>query len=172
MKKLVLLAVVVFGFTATSIAQTLTASTTATVKSIYTFAKVADLAFGDITPSSVNDGKVVVESSSNFTHIVTGAGIVSTGTAATIHAAKFTISGPVGNTPTVRLSGGSPILLTGPGTDITVNLNSSFNPAGEVITIPVGGISTIYVGGEIMMPHNQAPGSYSNWNGLEVTVSY
>lgn len=173
MKKLILLAVVVLGFAATSFAQPVsaTASATATIKAALAITKIVDLNFGSIyIPGYI--GTVTIDAVAAGTRTFNPNTNSGSGTGA---AAKFAIDGVFGNNPTV---GFPPTLtLTSGANTMVVTLACKNSSAGSIatggtVTLDINGKADIYIGGELAMIANQPVGIYKDLTHLTVTVNY
>jgi len=179
MKKLVLLAVVVFGFAATSFAQTLTANSIATILPAITIQKNADLDFGGLYSLSATLGADIllpaqagaVRTSGDPTKVALQPGN-SAG------AAKFTITGVPGTTAhvaqLVNLDTPNNAILTNETTPGATMELSFYQLPGTVtsFTFDASGQFSFYVGGKLHVNGGQAVGRYSNNNSLAITVSH
>lgn len=177
MKKLVILAVVILGFAATSFAQyplTATASATATIKEALTISKIVDLNFGNIfIPLAA--GTVTIEATAEGTRDL--GGLTGSGTGA---AAKFAIDGTYGTNPKATFLPG-PFLLTC-GT-YTMSFTPTYQDAngttiisgvgaGSGITLDAYGKATLYIGGALSVGSGQHAGIYKNLTALSVTIAH
>lgn len=173
MKKLIVLAVVILGFTATSFAQlSATASITANILPVISIQKINDLNFGNIyTPSAAGTVEVLAQETPNRKALPTEM-ILGSGSG---EAAKFTLTG-VG-------SGIANHLVSFPNTPITLSSGSNtmnvvltaYTAGGTVpagtITIDPSGLATFYIGGTLHINANQPFGSYKNTTDFIVTVN-
>lgn len=168
MKKLVILAVVLLGFAATSFAQlSATANAYANIQASLSISKTADLNFGNIySPVVAGGGTVAVAANSAGTRTVaSGTVVLGTGSGAS---AKFTINGLPSTAPHIALTS-NPITLTSGTNTMTVTLTSS---EGGTIALGAGGSAVLYIGGVLTLAQNQAVGYYTNNTDLIVTTNY
>ncbi len=161
--KIFALSLVVLGFSATTFAQSTSASATASATLLVpiSIAKTTDMSFGTIA-SSATAGTVVLDYANGTT--VTGGVHKFSGTTTT---AQFTVTGD--SNKTFSISHPATITLTGSvsGT-LSVAIN---NELGETGTL-VSGTKVINVGGTLTVPANTVAGTYSNSTDLKVTVNY
>jgi hypothetical protein len=166
MKQLLLLAIIVLGFAASSIAQvTATASTTATIITPIAITKDVDMSFGNVAVSPTLGGTVVLPTSGSRT--LTG-GVTLPVVTGTVTAASFTVTGEGTSTYSITLPG-SAITLTGPSGTMTVQDFVSTPSGTGALT---GGTQEIKVGATLNVAAAQAKGTYTNASGLFVTVNY
>jgi hypothetical protein len=172
MKKLIVFAIAILGFTAVSFGQVNTsAATSATVITPISILKTTDLSFGTLAVSPTVAGTLVLSTAGVRDVTGGGGGVTLPAVTGTVSAAEFTVSGLAGSIYTIGLP--NSITLTGDvsGT-MTVNGFNS-NPtvaAGGVIG--GGGSQTVKVGATLNVSAGQAAGLYSNAAGLVVTVNY
>jgi hypothetical protein len=172
MKNIIILFVVFLGFTATTFAQSLTASanSSATMVAALNVAKVAgaDMNFGTIYAPSAASTLVLTAAASAVLTPSTGLQILST-TGGT--AAHFKVTSGAGS-PKVSWGTGV-ITLTGTGSNtMTLDALTCSNGAqGTAITL-VSGSADVYIGGTLHIASNQATGTYTNTGGVTVTVAY
>jgi len=169
MKKLLLSAIVILGFTAVSFGQlSATANASALVVVPLKIVKGTDLNFGVIAPSG-NVGSVMV-STSNVRTSPTGT-IQLIGTVAAT-AAAFTVTGQGSYNYSITLPADGDVTLTTGGTSPSTMAVTGFNsnPASGPETLPTGGTQALSVGATIAVAPTQAPGSYSAT--FDVTVAY
>jgi len=169
MKKLLLFAVAIIGFSAVSFAQPLSASATASatiVAAISIDHSGTDMNFGKIIP--ITAGTIILDF--NGTPAVGVAGPLIAG--GTTTAAIFTITGSIGSKYIINLPNSGPYVVTGPGSktmDIT-NFTSSLGNSGTLTTttqeLRVG--ATLHVGAVA----DQPAGEYTNSTGFNVTLAY
>lgn len=140
-----------------AIAATATANSTSTIILPINILKTVDLAFGSFAPSAVGGSVIVTPGSAR--NVAGGVTAISSSTSS---AAQFNVTGQTGLTYSISVSGTS----LSNGTD-----SMEFNPisdlsASAIVTGSVsagtltGGAQTIYVGGELTIDANQAPGDY------------
>ena len=166
MKNLLVLAIIVLGFAATSFAQvTATASTTATIITPIAIEKDVDMNFGNIAVSPTLGGTVVLPTSGARTK--TG-GVTLPVVTGTVSAASFTVTGEGNSTYSITLPS-SAITLTAPGGTMTVdNFVSTPSNTGTLSS----GTQEVKVGATLNVSAAQAAGTYTNAAGLFVTVNY
>ena len=166
MKNLLVLAIIVLGFAATSFAQvTATASTTATIITPIAIEKDVDMNFGNIAVSPTLGGTVVLPTSGSRTK--TG-GVTLPVVTGTVSAASFTVTGEGNSTYSITLPS-SAITLTGPSGTMTVeNFVSTPSNTGTLNS----GTQEVKVGATLNVGAAQAAGTYTNESGLFVTVNY
>jgi hypothetical protein len=171
MKKLIVIAAVVLGFTTTSFAQNLNASAnaSATMVAALNVAKVAnaDMNFGTIYTPSAASTLVLTAAASAVLTPSTGLQILST-TGGT--AAHFIVTAGAGS-PHVNWSAGPISLSNGSSTMSLTALTSSTVTQGANVTL-VSGSLDVYIGGTLNIAANQATGTYTNTGGVSVTVAY
>ena len=183
MKKIILLAVVVLGFTASSFAQNLiaNASVTAEIQSQsgsgsgnngagVTWAK--DMNFGSVNIIGLTSGTgtVTIDPSAlspgtaNLTVAPSYSSNVVVGTnSPTIQPASFTVTG---SPASITITNSVPLTF-GTHTIVVDNIKSN-----KTLVLAASGTKTLYVGGTMNLAVGQAVGGYSNTAGLEVTIAY
>ena len=167
MKKVLVLAIVVLGFAASSFAQvTATASTTATIITPIAITKTVDMNFGNIAVSPTIAGTVVLPTTGART--LTG-GVTLPVVTGTVTAASFNVIGEGTSTYSITLPTTAITLNGVPSGTMTVQSFVS-NPAGTGTL--TAGAQTIKVGATLNVGAAQAAGIYSNAAGLFVTVNY
>ena len=167
MKKLLVFAIVVLGFAASSFAQvTATASTTATILTPIAITKTVDMNFGNIAISPTIAGTVVLPTTGART--LTG-GVTLPVVTGTVTPATFTVTGDGTSTYSITLPG-SAITLNGPAsTTMTVQSFVSTPSGTGVLT---AGTQTVKVGATLNVGAAQGAGTYTNASSLFVTVNY
>ena len=171
MKKLIVIAAVILGFTTTTFAQNFTAAANASALMVaalnVTKVSGADMNFGTIyTPSAASTLVLTAAASATLTPS-SGLQIVST-TGGT--AAHFTVTSGAGS-PHVSWTAG-PLTLTSGSNSMTLNTLTCSNGAqGAAITL-ASGSADVYIGGTLNIAANQATGTYTNTGGVVVTVAY
>jgi hypothetical protein len=166
MKKLVILAVVLLGFAATSFAQvSATATATANIQTSLSISKSVDLNFGNIYSPVNGGGTVTLAASSAVTRAASANVVLGTGNGS---AAKFQITGLPNTNPHVSWSL-NPITLTSGVNTMSVTLSSS---TGGTIALDASGNATLYIGGVLTLAQNQAVGYYTNNSDLTITTNY
>ena len=167
MKKVFVLAIVAFGFAASSFAQvTATASTTATILTPIAITKTVDMNFGNIAVSPTVGGTVVLPTTGVRT--LTG-GVTLPVVTGTVTAATFTVTGEGTSTYSITLPS-SAITLNGPSS-ATMTVQSFVSTPSSTGTLTAG-TQQIKVGATLNVAAAQAAGSYTNASGLFVTVNY
>jgi hypothetical protein len=165
MKKLIVIAIALLGFSAASFAQvSASASTSATIITPIAITKSVDMNFGNVAVSPTTPGTVVLPTSGSRTK--TG-GVTLPVTSGTVAAAKFTVTGLAASTYSITLPG--TITLTSGSNTMTVGTFTSTPSASGVLT---GGTQDILVGATLNVAAAQAAGSYTNASDLTVTVNY
>ena len=164
MKKLIVLAVVVLGFAATSFAQTQTATATATttlLKAI-TLTNNANLDFGQIFITSGIAGTLAIAPTAAGTLTATNVIIrASTGTAA-----KFTITGGDKAKLYAITVSATVDLTNGPN---TLTLTPSKSDVSAALAAGSDGI--LYIGGSLTIPATAPIGTYTTTTPITVTVN-
>ena len=167
MKKVLVLAIVVLGFAASSFAQvTATASTTATIITPIAITKTVDMNFGNIAVSPTLGGTVVLPTAGSRT--LTG-GVTLPVVTGTVTAASFTVTGEGSSTYSITLPS-SAITMNGPSSATMTVQNFVSNPSGTGTLS--SGSQQIKVGATLNVTAAQAAGTYTNTSGLFVTVNY
>jgi hypothetical protein len=170
MKKLILIAAVVLGFTTTTFAQlSATANASANMVSALNVAKVtnADMNFGTIYTPSAASTLVLTAAASAVLTPSTGLQILSTTGGSAAH---FIVTAGAGS-PHVNWSAGPINLTSGSNTMSLSALTSSTVTQGANVTL-VSGSLDVYIGGTLNIAANQATGTYTNTGGVSVTVAY
>jgi hypothetical protein len=143
------------------------AKVSAIIVSPIVIVKRADLNFGNILAGS--DGSVVKIDPENAASVADGASLSLTNRG-TVSAAKFSITGFPNATYTISVP--SSILLTREGGSETLFVDGIVTSPSATGSLSDNGEQTISVGGTVHVEANQTPGTYSNENGLSVTVAY
>jgi len=160
MKKLIVFAIAIFGFTAISFGQnpsTATANATATVLIPISIANNTDLAFGTFAQSA---GTVTIATTGTRTSSGVNLYTISGVTPA---AASFTVTGDANSSFSIVLPANGTVSLSGPtGTGTKTMAVTSFqsNPAAGTTAL-VAGTKAISVGATITVAADQAVGSYT-----------
>ena len=170
MKKLLLSAIVILGFTAATFAQSsATATATTTLITPISILKKADLNFGTIA-SSNTDGTITIASAS--TGDVSRTGGVTQVTGSSTSAAKFTVTGESTSSISVLYPTNAITLTnTTDGKTNTLSLAPSI-PSSTASAHLVGGTLDIYVGGVLTVPALTVSGTYTNTTDLTLIVNY
>ena len=167
MKKVLVLAIVVLGFAASSFAQvTATASTTATIITPIAITKTVDMNFGNIAVSPTIAGTVVLPTTGART--LTG-GVTLPVVTGTVTAASFNVTGEGTSTYSITLPSAAITLNGTPSGTMTVQ-NFVSTPSGTGAL--TGGAQVIKVGATLNVGAAQTAGIYTNAAGLFVTVNY
>ena len=139
------------------------ANATATVIAPIAIAKVSDLLFGNIIAGT--GGTIAVDAADS---VSLGGNVTvpptQTGTRA---AAVFNVSGEGTNTYAITLPANSVVVITGPGTDMNVNVFVS-NPSGTGAL--TAGAQQLKVGATLTVGSPQTAGAYTG--AFTVTVAY
>ena len=166
MKKLIVFAIAIFGFTRCLFwtnTDTKTVKASATIITPLAVTRPADtdpggtLNFGSVA-SAAQAGTVTVSHTSTPTRDVT----VVTKVGTSFDNAKFTVTGQSGMTFKVTLD--PSVSLTGPGTAMTASLNMSANTTGNAL-------GDFYVGGVLNVGINQTAGDYTGSLVLKLTMN-
>ena len=165
MKKLLVFAIAILGFTAVSFGQNSSTENVRASASIITPLAVvkpaagaagSELKFGSIA-SAAAPGTVTISTASTPTRQVVGVTAMGTD----FDNAKFTVTGELGMKYNVTLDAN--VTLTGPGADMNVVLNKSANNTGNAL-------GDFYVGGVLTVGANQLKGDYAGT--FAVTIAY
>lgn len=168
MKKLIVFAIVIFGFTAVSFGQApanATASTTATIITPIAIEKTTDMNFGNVIAGTAIG---TVQLSVNNTRTPLGGVTLPTATPGTISAAVFSVSGLVGSTYSISLP--SSLNITSSGN--TMLVDGFVSTPTTTGLLGEGGTQVLTVGATLHVGVSQAAGTYTNASGLSVTVNY
>ena len=177
---------VLIGFAATVSAQSAnaTANATARIVSAISIASSRNLDFGSISPGA-SGGTVTVAATAASTRGLTGANL--TATAGAVTSAIFTVTGDGGATYSITRvpAVGTPLVLTGPSTNMSALLvvSTTANAGAETTPGPgtsgtltnttgTDGTNVIYVGGTLTVGAAQGAGVYNNTGGISITVNY
>lgn len=125
-------------------------------------ANTRSLAFGSFAAGS--GGTVTVSTSSTCS--AGGSVVIVVANCAT---AEFTVTGDPNFTYLIELPANNFVILSGPGSDMTIT-NFVSNPAGASGLLGAGGSQNLSVGGTLNVSSNQAPGNYSG--SFTVIVNY
>ena len=166
MKKLLVLAIMLFAFTASTFAQvTASATSTATIVAPIGITKTVDMNFGNIAVSGA--GTVVMDPAS--TRTTTGA-ITLPAITGTVAAASFDVTGNDGYTYTITLPTTDYTITRVAGTETMIVNTFTSNPNGTGTL--TGGTETLNVGATLNISAGQVGGVYTNATGFDVTVNY
>ena len=160
MKKLLLSAIVILGFTAVSFGQTLTNSATATatttIENPLTIAKAQDMAFGKVYASNTETRDLILSTAG-----------VRSGTAgfdagSTTNAASFTVSGTKSTAYTITLPAGSVSTTTFPNGASAMLIDTwTSDPATTAGALDGNGSQTIKIGATLHLGAAQTAGDYT-----------
>jgi len=166
MKTLLITALVLLGFAASTFAQvTATASTTATIITPIAITKDVDMNFGNIAVSPTLGGTVVLPTSGARTK--TG-GVTLPVVTGTVTAASFTVTGEGNSTYSITLPSSAITLTSANGTMTVENFVSNPSNTGALSN----GSQEIKVGATLNVGAAQPAGTYTNESDLFVTVNY
>ncbi len=168
-KKTIITTAVVLGSISVSFGQSsATAAAAANVITPIAIAKITDMNFGNVAVSTSTGGTVVLTTSSTRTTGGSG-GVTLPSTTGTVAAAEFTVSGQASYTYVITLPS-STTITDGSGHSMTVNsFNSTPSSTG---TLSSGGTQNVKVSATMVVAAAQPVGSYTNPNGVPVTVNY
>ena len=167
MKNLILATVLLLTVSALSFAQptvSATATATGTIIAPIAISKTADMNFGNIV-SGAALGTVVLTPAG--VRSKTG-GVFLPGTAGTVAAASFTVTGAIGFTYAITLPAAA-TTVTSVGNTMTVD---TWTSTPTVTGTLAGGTQTLTVGGTLNVAANQAAGLYVSGTAFTVTVAY
>ena len=170
MKKIFALSIMMFAFTAAILAQSATATATATIVTPITLANAGtDLSFGNVIPSATLAGTVVVAPDGTPAYTNVTATATPSATAA-VTAAAFNVTGTPGATYSVTLPT-TDVTLTGPTSTMVANTFTN-NPSGAALVLDAtAGTHSFTVGATLVVGINQAAGTYLSAP-FTVTVNY
>ena len=159
-----------FAFTAAILAQSATATATATIVTPITLANAGtDLSFGNVIPSATLAGTVVVAPDGTPAYTNVTATATPSATAA-VTAAAFNVTGTPGATYSVTLPV-TDVTLTGPTSTMVANTFTN-NPSGAALILDAtAGTQSFTVGATLVVGINQAAGTYLSAP-FTVTVNY
>ena len=164
--KIVLSAIALIGFVASSNAQaTAAANINAEIVAPIEIAKVANLEFGRIATNG-SAGTVVLNPATDAR--TPGTGITFPVNTGTVNAASFLVEGESGFTYAITLPS-APVTISSGINNMSVGTFTSFPAATGVLT---GGAETLKVGATLSLGANQAAGLYSAEDIFDVTVNY
>ena len=166
MKKILVLAIIVLGFAASTFAQvTATASTTATIITPIAITKTVDMNFGNIAVSPTIAGTVVLPTTGART--LTG-GVTLPVVTGTVTAAAFTVTGQGTSTYSITLPVAATTITSGANTMTVDTWTSNPTPTGAL----TAGTQTLSVGATLHVAASQAAGTYVSGVPFTVTVNY
>ena len=164
MKKLLLSAIVILGFSAVSFGQaSATANANATLIIPISILKTADMSFGTIG-SSANVGSAVLSTTTGET-VTGGVHLVTAGTVA-----SFTVTGD--GSSSISVSCPTTITLTNTAPAGNTLIVDNIAPDSGTSTTLSSGSKVIKVGGTLEVPATTVSGTYTNTADLTVTVNY
>jgi hypothetical protein len=159
------LAIVMIAFSATTFGQvSATATATATIVAPIAITKNVDMNFGNVAVNAT-PGTVVLAPDGSRT--VTG-GVTLPATAGTVSAASFAVTGTVGYTYTIAITG-APLTVTDGTNNMTVTLFTSTPTSPSTL---VAGPNTLNVGATLNVAGSQVAGIYASPTPFTVTVNY
>jgi hypothetical protein len=173
MKKLIVFAIAIFGFTAVSFGQaTATASSTAILLTPISILKTTDLNFGSIA-ASATAGTVDLDYADTRTSTTSVKLLAGTSAQKT---AVFTVTGEAAQTFSITTPAVDAILAMSGGTvgvGVT-GITCQEAPIGTIGGTTGTGSNTkvLHVKAQLIIPANAVAGTYSNASGLYVTVNY
>lgn len=148
------------------IAQTSSATVSATIVQPISLLKVRDMNFGNISAGTTG-GKVVLDPNEAGTRGATGSITLPSGSS-TVSSAKFIVSGMNGSSYTIGLP---PAALTlSNGTNFMTVDNFTSTPSATGTFTP--GSQTICVGATLNVNANQESGVYQSTENFEINVNY
>lgn len=156
--------VVILGFSASSFAQSATATATCTVLAAITITKIADMNFGNIVPGAA--GTVVIAPEGTRS-VGSGTPVLSGGT---VSAAVFTVSGTGSSTYSISLPPNGYTITNGTQTMILNAFTSTPGGTGQL----TGGNQTLSVGATLSVGliSSNPPGVYTGTEPFTITVAY
>jgi hypothetical protein len=167
MKKIILVLIVIGGFSAASFAQeTASATATANIVTPIAISKTTDMNFGNVAVSSSTAGTVILAPAGTRTK---SGGVTLPVVPGTVTSAAFTITGQENYTYTISLPSTHTLSLSDNSASMVVNTFTSTPSATGTLT---GGTQTVNVGATLNVGAAQKAGQYTNATGFEVTVNY
>jgi len=166
MKKLIVFAIAIFGFTAVSFGQvTGTATATGTIVTPIAIANAGNMNFGNVAVSATA-GTVILAPAG--TRTLTG-GITLPVITGTVTAAKFNVTGTANYTYSITLPTTATTVTSGGNTMTVTDFTSTPTPTG---LLNGSGAQEIQVGATLNVAGSQAAGTYISGTPFEVTVNY
>ena len=166
MKKLIVSAITILGFSAISFGQSAaTATATAILVKPLTIAVTSDMNFGTLAATADLDGTVVLGLTNDLTPDG-GARVIAGGAAKT---AVFTISGEAGESISLDLPSAEITLSNGTQ---TLKVNTWTPNKGATAVLDESGSLVLKVGATIEIPKGTVAGTYKNDEAYKVTVDY
>lgn len=167
LKTLSIIAIAIFGFSATSFGQsTATASTTATLITPIAIEKTTDMNFGTVGTSGTA-GTIALDYANG---VLPGGGATSISTSA-IKTAVFHVTGANDESIGITIPT-SPITLTATGGSANVTVSDFAVEGGTTQNLSSSGALDLKVKAILNLPASANAGVYSNATGLSVTVNY
>ena len=162
------LAVVICGFSATSFAQSASATASGIITPAYFIAKTTDMNFGSVVPGAIGGNVILAPAgtttvSGGVTKLAAGSGAIS--------AAEFALLGPAAGATLYTVSLPNKIDITREGGTEIMVVNGFTVDKGA---LAVGGAGTLKVGATLnvgTVASNPA-GTYSNPSGFQITVNF
>ncbi len=180
MKKLLVIAIALFGFSAVSFGQNTeaTALTSATILRPIDISKVTDLNFGQILSSSAA-GTVTISTDNQRTFTDGASGSTSGTFSNTPSYATFTVAGTANSTFSISQPASFDITNTTAGdvskmtvSNIKIAVTSGGLNATQGTIDPTSGTRTLFVGATLAVKADQPAGLYTNSDALTITVNY
>jgi hypothetical protein len=137
-----------------------------TVLQSLTLVQKSDLDFGTVAPDQNNPGQVVIDPDTGV-RSTTGSVV---GLPGTYTRAQFDGAGTAGKTVQITLGQPAGGVIKSGSNSINAVLTLDSTSAAPTITIPVGGVYSVYVGGAFDIAANQASGLYQAQ--FNVTATY
>ena len=169
LRTLLVIAIVIFGFSAESFAQVgvnATATTTSTIITPIAITKNVDLNFGNVAVNGTA-GTVDLAATVGAARTPSG-GVTLPNVGGTVTAAKFTVTGLGTSTYAITLPG---TVTLSDGATHTMDVNGFVSTPSGTGQLTAGS-QIIYVGATLNVTGGQAAGVYTNTTDLTVTVNY
>ena len=173
MKNLLLIAIIVLGFSGVSFGQasfTGTATSSATIITPISLVKTSDMNFGNMAVNATTGGTVVLVPAG--TRIGTAGVTVSGVLAGTITAATFTVNGANNQAYSITLPTGNHTIKRATGTEVMQVNSFTSDPSGSTGVLSATGAQTLHIGATLNVSGGQLPGVYTSAVGFDVTVNY
>jgi hypothetical protein len=168
MKKLIISAIAILGFSAISFGQaTATSSASATIVTPIGITNTAVMNFGNVAVQTATGGTVILAPAGTRTTGGAG-GVTLPSVTGTVTAASFTVSGQSNYNYAITLP--STATVANGANTMLVNTFTSFPSATG--TLSAGGTQTLTVGATLNVTANQAVGSYTTATPFDVIVNY
>lgn len=166
--KIIALVAIASGCATISFAQSSAiAGVSANVITPIAITKVADMNFGNIAVSASTGGSVTLGITG--TRTTSGSGVTLPATAGTVAAAAFTVSGEARYTYAITLPSSCTL---SDGSGHTMSVSSFASSPSSAGTLSSSGVESLKVSATMSVAAAQAPGTYTNVNGVPVTVNY